>query len=378
MRGAPFLALDGWRGISILLVLASHALPGRGIPGGLGVTIFFAISGLLITGQLLDERAAHGRIDLGRFYKRRALRLLPPFLAFIVLGGIAFIACGGAIRLLAWPAALLYGANYAELATRLFDTNVAGLPHPFVILWSLAIEEHFYIVWPAALLLLAGTDRRGALAAALLGCIAVCLLWRCHLAPICAAATGACGPHGDDWIAKSTDTRLDSLAFGALAAVLLRSRRGPALRALFRSRAAVAASLALLLATLLLRDATFRDTLRYTLQGLALLVLLAGALDERHPLTSSLAHPSLVAVGRLAYGLYLFHWLALIVVSRLPGPEAARGATFLVLTGALALTSWFALERPVIARRRRAGSHASADLLPARSADVAGNPVLAG
>ncbi len=362
MTGLRVPALDGWRGISILLVLAAHAGVGPAVPGGLGVTIFFFVSGLLITGQLLDEHRVHGRIDLGRFYWRRALRLLPASTAFIVIAGIAYAACGGSMRAWAPAAALLYAANYAELASHVFDTTLPGLAHPYVILWSLAIEEHFYVFWPVLLLILSRGGSRARIVA-LLVCIAGCLAWRCHLAPICGAHGHACGPHGDDWIGKATDTRADSLAFGALAASVLRSRLAAMLAPLVRSPIAVASAALLLVVTVVIRDHGFRETWRYTLQGLALLVLVPASMAPGR-LTALLSRPALVLVGRLSYGLYLWHWLALMLASRLAPGGVAFGAAFAALTLAFTLASWFAIERPVIALRRRAGSHAQPMLLP--------------
>ncbi len=370
-------ALDGWRGVSILLVLAAHAGVGPLVPGGLGVTIFFFVSGLLITGQLLDEHRLRGRIDLARFYKRRALRLLPASTAFVVIAGLVFIACGGAMRPAAWPAALLYGANYAQLTSHVFDTNVSGLVHPFVILWSLAIEEQFYLVWPVLLLVLARLGGRTAMMTGLAFCILGCLVWRCHLAPICEAWGPTCGPHGDDWISKSTDTRADSLAFGAFAAVLLRARAAASVTAAARMPAAIAGA-ALLLVTVAIRSQEFRDTWRYTLQGAALLVLVTASLQPG-PLAALLSRPLPMAIGRLSYGLYLWHWLALMIAGRVAPAGPTFDAIFASLTLAFTFACWFGIERPMVALRRRAGSQATAALLQA-GADrrTVADPALAG
>ena len=327
------------------------------------MTIFFFVSGLLITGQLLDERHRSGRIDFRRFYWRRLLRLWPASTAFIVVAGCVYVALGGSMRPWAWSAAIFYLANYVELATHLFDTTVPGLPHPFVILWSLAIEEQFYLVWPLLLLVLAGVGGRAALVTALLCCVAGCLAWRMHLAPLCEASRAACGPHGDDWIGKSTDTRADSLAFGALAAVMARGALSAWLTDLLRRRAVTAVACLVLLATILVRDDGFRDTWRFTVQGLALSALVPASALAGHPLGEFLSHPVLVAVGRLSYGLYLWHWLALMLAARVAAGGIGFDAPFLSLTALFTLASWFAIERPIVAWRRRAGSNASPDLL---------------
>ena len=138
-------ALDGIRGIAILLVVASHF--GLGGTGGMvGVTLFFVLSGFLITYLLLDEREQTGRIDLKSFYGRRALRLLPA-LGFYLVGMAMLIWL---LRLAipiwdtTWPTAL-YLANYVQvLGGDLFANRHT---------WSLAVEEHFYLIWPLLVIL---------------------------------------------------------------------------------------------------------------------------------------------------------------------------------------------------------------------------------
>ena len=145
--------LDGLRGIAILAVLAAHT----GVPGfadgggGAGVTLFFVLSGYLITSLLLAERDKNGRVDLRAFYVRRALRLLPALAAVLVVVVVLLLA-GLA------PAAAVADTNYAIVIAGVvaYVANwvaVAGqsigmLGHT----WSLAVEEQFYIVWPAMLL----------------------------------------------------------------------------------------------------------------------------------------------------------------------------------------------------------------------------------
>ncbi len=350
------LPLDGWRAASILLVLAAHSgLPG--VPGGLGVTIFFFVSGFLITGQLAGEHRQSGRIDLVAFYRRRFYRLVPASSVFVLVAGLFYVASGGTFRPLAWLGALFYVANYMQLTSHLFDTAVHGVVHPFVILWSLAIEEQFYLVWPLLLIAVGGCRRPVPLTAAL-ACIVFCLVWRLHLAPICGPAHGlACGPHGDDWIAKSTVTRADSLGFGALAAL------SPRLRELGRRRSLVFGAALLLGATLLVRDGVFRETWRYTLQGCALVVLVPASLRARSLMGVALSRPAPVAIGRLSYGLYLWHWLALMVVERFGAGRVASFVLFAAVTALLTLASWVTIERPMIRLRRRAGSHAPDRLL---------------
>ena len=135
--------LDGLRAVSILLVLLSHLGLDHVLPGAFGVTLFFFISGYLITRQLCGGLARTGRIGFGRFALRRVLRLMPAGLAYILVAGLAYCAAGGLITPAGWLAAIFYGANYYDLWAG-YHSTLPGVRHPFNILWSLAIEEHFY------------------------------------------------------------------------------------------------------------------------------------------------------------------------------------------------------------------------------------------
>ncbi len=351
-------ALDGLRAVSILLVLLAHGGLERIVPGGLGVTIFFFVSGYLITGQLAREHAKHGRISWGGFYARRAIRLMPAALGYVAIAGGAFVLLGGRIGATGWLASVFYGSNYASVFSRTLDSSLPGIPHPFTILWSLAVEEHFYVVWPAALALLLARGRAATLAALLL-VVAGELAWRLHLAPLCdlhaAANHGLCGFHPDDRIYKTTDTRLDSLAFGAIAALAGRTRfTGPW----------IAAAIALLAASLAARSPLARDTWRCTAQGISLLVLVPALIHGGEgPVRRVLGSLPLRTIGRLSYGLYLWHWLALMLAARFAPHGWPFVLCFAVLTAALSVASWFGLEQPFLALRRRLGSNAP-PLLP--------------
>jgi peptidoglycan/LPS O-acetylase OafA/YrhL len=138
-------SLDGLRAVSIILVIASHAIQGTHsfvfrlffLHSDLGVRVFFIISGFLITSLLLRERAETGRISLPLFYIRRTLRILPPFVLFV--GVVAIFNAFGIIQVP--PGNWIYALTY----TMNFDTHA-----PWVLghLWSLSVEEQFYLLWP--------------------------------------------------------------------------------------------------------------------------------------------------------------------------------------------------------------------------------------
>src|SRR5215468_3120666 len=142
-------SLNGLRAISISIVLVAHAGYGSVIPGGLGVTIFFFLSGYLITTLLMDERERSGRIHIGKFYLRRAFRLFPPLLVTLAIA-YSLVILGlldGGISWAGVLSQLLYFANYYSLFFDPGNTTAAGTG----ILWSLAVEEHFYMIYPAVL-----------------------------------------------------------------------------------------------------------------------------------------------------------------------------------------------------------------------------------
>src|SRR3954454_20985171 len=161
-RGAPELAapsrvagLDGVRAIAVTLVILFHLSPGTTIGGYLGVDVFFVVSGFLITTLLLRERAETGRIRLGAFWSRRARRLLPALFVLVLVCCSAAWAIGGD---------LLVGLGLQVLGAATFSSNwlllAAGssyfgdsVPELFRNLWSLAVEEQFYLVWPLLLVL---------------------------------------------------------------------------------------------------------------------------------------------------------------------------------------------------------------------------------
>jgi peptidoglycan/LPS O-acetylase OafA/YrhL len=348
--------LDGLRAVSILLVVVSHLGLDHLVPGAFGVTLFFFLSGFLITRQLLHTLRTAGRLDFAGFYARRALRLMPACVVFILLAGGAFCLAGGRVGLAGWLAALFYGANYYDLVTG-YRSTLAGVRHPFNILWSLAIEEHFYAVWP---LLLAAAWRWRRVALAVLGVCTAVLVWRAFLFHACygpgvIAWRHACLPQNPSplWrynrLYMATDTRFDSIAWGALLALGDKRLGGKA----------AWLGAALLAASFLLPGPFARWVLRPSLQGAALYCLVPSLLHGAGVTRQLLAAPVAVFIGRLSYSLYLWHWAALAVADRLAGGNTLRWLGIAVpLAAGLAMASYFGIERPMLTLRRRFGSHA--------------------
>ena len=370
------------RAVSITLVLLSHFGFGYA-PGIFGVTVFFFISGYLITGLILAEIDRTGGLALRFFYLRRMLRLYPALLVMIAVSGVLFIMVGGRITLADVLAAVFYLANIWEIVGG-FDP---GLPHvaaPFAVLWSLAVEEHYYIVFPLLAVLLA--RRRVAFVVTLFALIGLVTLWRWRVASGC--QDGSCFLYR---VEHGTDTRIDSILFGALLSALLASPFRASTLAVVRTVAAPAAGLALLLVALVVRDPWFRETWRFTVQGVGLMLVVGSVLygPSMGRVRASLSLRPCLFVGRLSYSLYLSHWTVLCIAlpllpSSLAAPLIAPAFPPVAWIGSvcapmvlgsflLAAASYYGIERPMTAIRRRFGSHVVADaMLEVRPPDYAG------
>jgi peptidoglycan/LPS O-acetylase OafA/YrhL len=341
----PIPSLDGIRAVAVSLVFLSHDGLGGLIPGGLGVTIFFVLSGFLITTLLRSEYARTGRLNYRGFYLRRILRLMPPlFVVIAVTGGLAALGViDGAFTVPGLLSTLFYFGNYFVIAN-----DFRGLPAGIGVVWSLAIEEHYYLLFPpvAALLLASGRTRVTALSLGLL-CSAV-LAWRCWL-----LAHGA----STAYLTMATDTRVDAILIGCAMALLKNPWLDPVKPFSRRRETTLAlAAVAVLIGTLLVRDAGFRVTLRYTLQSLAIapLIYLAVARAQRAPFRWLNAAP-LVYLGTVSYTIYLVHQVVMLGIGKhFPGlGTTALGVATIAVTLLVAepMRRW--VEEPCARLRRR-------------------------
>ncbi len=353
--------LDGVRAVSILLVVGSHLGLGRVIPGAFGVTLFFFLSGYLITRQLLATLRDRGTIDFGRFYARRAARLMPAAMVYVAVAGGLFCAIGGRITPAGWIAALFYGANYFDLLQH-YHSVLTGVRHPFNVLWSLAIEEHFYAIWPLVLLLIGRW--RWAVTAVWALCAAA-LAWRLWLLGHCFGGAGGwvCGPINPNplWrynrLYLATDTRFDSILYGA-AMALAEARSGAA-------RGHWAGGALLLATSFALPGAAGRFAWRPSVQGVALGLLMPALLSRESVVKRALCAPAALYVGRLSYSLYLWHAGALMLADyAVPGGGLAWLAVALAGSAGGAMLSYHAVEQPMLRLRRQLGSHAPDETMP--------------
>lgn len=209
-------ALDGLRGLAILIVVISHYGFGHIIPGGFGVTLFFFISGFLITRLLIAEQEQAHRIHLTNFYLRRVLRLYPAllFMVTIAVGLTLLRGCG--VQIGEVLSTLFYYRNYYMLYGH--ETGSVPCTRIFDITWSLAIEEHFYLFFP--LLFMVFYRRPALLATSMAGSIVAVLAWRLHL-----VATEGLTELTVYRIYHLTDTRLDAIMFGCLVSLVLHRDR---------------------------------------------------------------------------------------------------------------------------------------------------------
>lgn len=340
-------SLDGLRAVSFLLVFAAHSGLEHFVPGGFGVTIFFFLSGFLITTLLRAEFEKNGVISIRHFWLRRTLRILPPFYLVLVSALLIGLAVDppGTLSPPAVTAQALQYTNYW-----IVGHGYEGQPAGTGVYWSLAVEEHFYIVFPWVYIALqkAKLSARNQ-AAVLWGLCLLVLAWRALLVFVYHA------PMVRTYLAS--DTRVDSILFGCALAVwnnpvlddvVLNERRW--------KYAYVPFAALLLVCCLLVRGDNFRETARYSLQGAALTIVFIAAIRFDHwAMFSWLNSRVAVFIGLLSYSLYLLHLAVLLGVARaLPAAGLlVQGALSLGLSIFLAWLIYITVERPCARLRRK-------------------------
>lgn len=309
--GTYLPTLDGWRAIAIGLVLMAHGSESMQLVfqsdwlahsatikklGLLGVQLFFGLSGFLITSKLLEEENRRGQVSLRSFYIRRAFRILPASVFFLAVIGV--LAWNGVldVSLGRWLSTLLFAANYTQAEHSWY------LGH----FWSLAVEEHFYFLWPAAFLLLKMARRRLALVLATALLIA---LWRALDFRFQISGSSPAVFWG------RTDIQADGILWGVLTALLYGD-------AVFKKRLqqlyAHPLGWPVLLAALLLIETLPSgnwklDFALISLKAMLIPLLILGTVVQDKRLTSRMLESApLRLVGRLSYSLYLWQQLFLV------------------------------------------------------------------
>jgi len=337
-------SLDGLRGVAILLVVAAHA----GVLGGgtLGVDLFFVLSGFLITTLLLEEHASTGAISLRAFYVRRAARLLPALWLLLAAYALYASLAGGSLG----SAGHVAGATAIGLGYVANFFAAAWSPaqcHYLAHLWSLAEEEQFYVLWPLALVVLLRREVRMAAVVRALGVLVVAVAVERWVL----LATGA-SPFR---IGFAPDTNLDALLIGCGAGILW-SRGRVAVPGRVAATALAAAALAVGVAPLVV-SSNRADLISAVCPvfPLACAAVLVHVTDRGSGLAGrALTLRPLRAVGRVSYGIYLWHF----PLMHLAGVPAG-----LLLTAVVVPVSHRYLEAPLrrrgreFVRRPRAPAH---------------------
>jgi peptidoglycan/LPS O-acetylase OafA/YrhL len=347
-------ALDGLRGVAVAAVVAFHLEHLRG--GFLGVDLFFVLSGFLITSLLLVEFEGRRAIDLGRFWSRRARRLLPAL--FLLLGGVALLIAvvapsgqqpgfrGDALS------TLFYAANWHAMARDIGYWDLFTQPSPLDHMWSLAIEEQFYLLWPPLVLgLLWLARRRDVRGRRVVGTVAVlgAAASFCVLALTWTATDTSRAYYG-------TDARVGPTLLGAALAALVTfgATRDASPRRGARWWAPVAGTVAL--AYLVWSFAVVQGTAPGYYRGglatfaLASVVVIAVVVGGRAgPLGAVLSFAPLRWLGIISYGVYLWHWPVIVyATAERTGLDGwALDAACVAVTLALAVASFVLIERPI-------------------------------
>lgn len=332
------IQLDGLRGIAILMVFIYHAF---NVPLlWSGVDLFFVLSGYLITGILLrmkDQRVATS-FALRSFYSRRACRILPAYLLFLFIATLVFQVHWSHL----WYWYAFFGANVASALT-----SAVGKVKVLVLdpLWSLAVEEQFYFVWPLVVLL----SRDKTLKRLALGLIVVAPIMRVICAPFVSSA----------YIYYLTPFRMDTLAWGAAIAIF--EREDPAcIRSRHRLASVCAIAAGIVLCALSPLHSFHRTTgngIFFNILGFSLIGLVfAGTVFHALGSQEGFAHAILTLrplryMGQISYTFYLYHFGVLMLIRQYFHSTIFCSALNFGITGAIAAVSWAFYESPILRGR---------------------------
>ena len=340
-------SLDGLRGVAVAAVVVYHLWPDA-LPGGfIGVDVFFVLSGFLLTSLLVREAEASGSIRLGQFFIRRTRRLLPAMLLLVTTLAIYAAVWANAVELERLRrhglAALLYVANWLFISDGTTYTDVVTGASPLRHVWSLSIEEQFYVILAGAIALAAAftATRRSTRRCVIVGSVvlgAASALWM-----IIANFNGS----SLDRLYFGADTRAQALLIGAALGATL---RGVPVAGSRRTSAAALLSVAVLVAV----SATASENVTWMYRGgFTLVALAAGMVIVGGPATPwirrVLEWPPLRLLGVISYGVYLWHWPILVILdeARLGLRDFAHRIVVLVVTLIVATLSYRLLERPI-------------------------------
>jgi peptidoglycan/LPS O-acetylase OafA/YrhL len=339
-----------------MIVFLSHLGFMGGHPGGFGVTVFFALSGYLITGLIIREWQKYGNVSLKRFYARRTVRIFPAmYVALAVciimttthlLDGLPRLWADGLPRSWAIVMEGLYLGNYTSWYGIITNTQyVVPATNQF---WSLCVEEHFYLLFPALFcyMLRRNVSFRKIISILASVCLVV-LIWRFVAVHVI--------PHGEDWCYRTSDARMDSILWGCCLACI---EQVPEWTSLLTRRLLehflVPIGVLILLTTFLFHDQG-RMTVRFTAQAVALMPVIYYCVHFPDSfIVRPLNNRVLVHVGVLSYSLYLIHLVTIgICELHVHGGKAMVWVSSAVLTWAAGFSMHWTVERPFERLRTR-------------------------
>lgn len=353
--------LDALRGLAATGVIVHHLEQSRSFYGlsnywgnigifrlgGLSVTFFFVLSGFLITYLLMEEDEKNGHIQVGKFYMRRVLRIWPLYffltvLSFFLIPYVSFLAIPGQSPDIAdfWPKLGLFAALSAHLATTFYE------PVPYAaVLWSVGVEEWFYLLWPLVFLI-----HPKARIVVVLGIIPFLIVFRREF------------KEGYLFYFLS-QLRFDAIAIGALAAMFYRNRAIPRLGRLLHAVSSESIwTLAVLLLCFLMTVGRGFGPLNELIYSSLFALIIMGAVHERRG-KALLNNRILNSMGKISYGAYCFNWITLVVSLKLlnwfalPHNSISHLLNYVVgfgLTFGLAAASYYWFERPFLSIKNRA------------------------
>lgn len=357
-HGGRVAALDGIRALAVLAVLLFH-LHVPGVAGGfVGVDVFFVLSGFLITGLLLHDVRRTGSVRLSRFWTRRFRRLMPAFVTMIlvVMAWAATMAVpvnrDGLRADAVWS--LLYVGNWHFVSTAsYFESN--GTPSPLQHVWSLAVEEQFYVLWPLAVALVGVLTHRWLRDDAAHGRVVRIVGWSAVVLSLGSAVLMAAlfDPAAPERAYMGTDTKAFEPLAGAALACLFTAERARSLARRLGTPLLAVGLLTLVVGSVGLGTfAAGASALYYdggaVLFTLGAMALVAGAATATSgPLLGFLASRPMAWIGQISYGIYLWHWPLRVWLIPDGTFRHLRAPVVIVLSVLIAAVSYYVIERPV-------------------------------
>ena len=362
IRGRHIFGLDGLRAIAVLAVVLYH-LSVSALPGGfLGVDVFFVLSGFLITSLLVEEHADTGRIDFLGFWRRRMRRLLPALFLMLVVVALFPLTAGWVSGPLAANSIDIGSLRKYALATLLYATNwfvaISGdsyfahfsAPSPLAHTWSLAIEEQFYFLWPLVTFLVARRMNAERLGVRVARAIVVVSSGAMALTFVIGGASSV------NFIYNATHTRLFDLAAGAALAWWLHNRdihEIPMLRYAGRIGLVVLATLFVVAGSPQGDPREWMWFGGFLVATCATCAVIIGIVRGEQFVSGPLGWSPIRYVGQVSYGLYLWHWPVIVLVTTSLTHLAGKRLTVtrIALMAILTLASYHFVERPIRERR---------------------------